>query len=142
MMTFRESIRPSADLRNHYNEISRQCRENKEAVVITVNGRGDTVSIAYEEYRRMRARIELLEILAESEEDVKFDRVAPDYLAGKLYSAICDSYASEVAMRRNAMDSATKNADAMISDLRLRFNRARQGAITQEITEIVAGAEE
>ena len=76
MMTFRESIRPSADLRNHYNEISRQCRENKEAVVITVNGRGDTVSIAYEEYRRMRARIELLEILAESEEDVKYDRVA------------------------------------------------------------------
>ena len=77
MMTFRESIRPSADLRNHYNEISRQCRENKEAVVITVNGRGDTVSIAYEEYRRMRARIELLEILAESDEDVKFGRVAP-----------------------------------------------------------------
>ena len=77
MMTFRESIRPSADLRNHYNEISRQCRENKEAVVITVNGRGDTVSISYEEYRRMRARIELLEILAESEEDVKFGRVAP-----------------------------------------------------------------
>ena len=77
MMTFRESIRPSADLRNHYNEISRQCRENKEAVVITVNGRGDTVSIAYEEYRRMRARIELLEVLAESEEDVKFGRVTP-----------------------------------------------------------------
>lgn len=77
MMTFRESIRPSADLRNHYNEISRQCRENKEAVVITVNGRGDTVSMAYEEYRRMRARIELLEILAESEEDVKLGRVAP-----------------------------------------------------------------
>ena len=76
-MTFRESIRPSADLRNHYNEISRQCRENKEAVVITVNGRGDTVSISYEEYRRMRARIELLEILAESEEDVKFGRTAP-----------------------------------------------------------------
>jgi prevent-host-death family protein len=77
MITFRESIRPSADLRNHYSEISRQCRENKEAVVITVNGRGDTVSIAYEEYRRMRARIELLEILAESEEDVKFGRTAP-----------------------------------------------------------------
>lgn len=69
-------------------------------------------------------------------------QVIPDYLAGKLYSAICDSFASEVAMRRNAMDSATKNADAMISDLRLRYNRARQGAITQEITEIVAGAEE
>ena len=77
MMTFRESIRPSADLRNHYNEISRQCRENKEAVIVTVNGRGDTVSIAYDEYRRMKARIELLEILAEAEEDVKFGRVAP-----------------------------------------------------------------
>ena len=59
------------------NEISRQCRENKEAVIVTVNGRGDTVSIAYEEYRRMKARIELLEILAEAEEDVKFGRVAP-----------------------------------------------------------------
>ena len=77
MMIFRESIRPSADLRNHYNEISRQCRENKEAVIVTVNGRGDTVSIAYEEYRRMKARVELLEILAEAEEDVKFGRVAP-----------------------------------------------------------------
>ena len=77
MMTFRESIRPSADLRNHYNEISKQCRENKEAVIVTVNGRGDTVSIAYEEYKRMQARIELLEILAESEEDVKYGRVAP-----------------------------------------------------------------
>ena len=77
MMIFRETIRPSADLRNHYNEISRQCRENKEAVIITVNGRGDTVSLSYEEYRRMRARIELLEILAESEEDVKFGRTAP-----------------------------------------------------------------
>ena len=76
MMTFRESIRPPADLRNHYNEISRQCRENKEAVIVTVNGRGDTVSIAYEEYMRMKARIELLEILAEAEEDVKFGRVA------------------------------------------------------------------
>lgn len=77
MMPLRESIRPSADLRNHYPEISRQCRENKEAVVITVNGRGDTVSIAYEEYRRMRARIELLEMLAQSEEDVKCGRTAP-----------------------------------------------------------------
>ncbi len=69
-------------------------------------------------------------------------RVMPDFLAGRLYGALCDSYASEVAARRSAMDSATKNANAMISDLTLRFNRARQGAITQEITEIVAGAEQ
>ena len=69
-------------------------------------------------------------------------RVMPDFLAGRIYSAVCDSYASEVASRRTAMDSATKNASAMISDLRLKYNRARQGAITQEITEIVAGAEQ
>ena len=74
MYTIQETIRPSADLRNHYNDISRQCRENKEAVIITVNGRGDTVSIAYEEYKRLKARLELLEILAEAEEDVKYGR--------------------------------------------------------------------
>ena len=77
MYALKETIRPSADLRNHYNEVSRQCRENNEAVIITVNGRGDTVSLGYEEYKRMRARIELLEILAESDEDVKFGRIAP-----------------------------------------------------------------
>jgi len=69
------------------------------------------------------------------------EHVMPDFLAGRLYSALCDAFASEVAARRTAMDSATKNAGEMISDLRLKFNRARQGAITQEITEIVAGAE-
>ena len=68
--------------------------------------------------------------------------IMPDFLAGRVYSALCDSYASEVAARRSAMDSATKNATEMISDLRLKYNRARQGAITQEITEIVAGAEQ
>jgi len=77
MYALKETIRPSADLRNHYNEVSRQCRENNEAVIITVNGRGDTVSLGYEEYNRMKARIELLEILAEADEDVRKGRVAP-----------------------------------------------------------------
>ena len=77
MLSIKETIRPSADLRNHYNEISKQCRENKEAVIITVNGRGDTVSLSYEEYKNMKSRIELLEILAEAEGDVKNGRVAP-----------------------------------------------------------------
>lgn len=77
MMTLQESIRPSADLRNHYSDISRCCRENKEAVIITVNGRGDTVSLSYEEYKNMKARIELLEILGEAEDDVRNGRVAP-----------------------------------------------------------------
>lgn len=76
-MLIQETIRPSADLRNHYNEISRQCREENEAVIITVNGRGDTVSMAYEEYQRMKARIELLELLSEADNDVKNGRVAP-----------------------------------------------------------------
>lgn len=77
MQALQETIRPSADLRNHYSEISRQCREEKEAVIITVNGRGDTVSLSYEEYKRMKSRIELLEILAEAEDDVRNERVAP-----------------------------------------------------------------
>lgn len=77
MLSLKETIRPSADLRNHYNEISKQCREDKEAVIITVNGRGDTVSLSYEEYKNMKSRIELLEILAEAEGDVENGRVAP-----------------------------------------------------------------
>ena len=77
MIPLQETIRPSADLRNHYSEISKQCRENKEAVIITVNGRGDTVSISYEEYQRMKSRIQLLEILSEAEDDVKNERIEP-----------------------------------------------------------------
>lgn len=75
MHALQETIRPSADLRNHYSEISKQCREGNEVVIITVNGRGDTVSLSYEEYKRMKSRIELLEILAEAEDDVINDRV-------------------------------------------------------------------
>ncbi len=77
MLALQESIRPSADLRNHYADISRQCRENREAVIITVNGRGDTVSMSYDEYRSIKSRIELLETLAEAEEDVRSGRTAP-----------------------------------------------------------------
>lgn len=77
MLALQESIRPSADLRNHYSEISKQCKENKEAVIITVNGRGDTVSLSYEEYKNIKARIELLEILAEADDDAKNGRIAP-----------------------------------------------------------------
>lgn len=73
----KEVIRPFEDLKKHYSEISKQCREKNEAVVITVNGREDTVSLGYEEYKRIKARIELLEILAEADEDVRCSRVAP-----------------------------------------------------------------
>ncbi len=77
MLHLKETIRPSSDLRNHYSEVSRECREENEAVIITVNGRGDTVSLSYEEYQRMKSRIELLETLAEAEDDVKNGRTAP-----------------------------------------------------------------
>lgn len=70
-----------------------------------------------------------------------FDTIIPEYLGGLVYGALCESVASELAARRTAMDAATKNAEEMIEDLSLKYNRARQGAITQEITEIVAGAE-
>jgi len=70
-----------------------------------------------------------------------FDAIIPEYLSGVVYGGVCESFASEQAARRTAMDSASKNATEMISDLSLKYNRARQGAITQEITEIVAGAE-
>ncbi|HAL88288.1 MAG TPA: ATP synthase F1 subunit gamma [Clostridiales bacterium] len=69
-----------------------------------------------------------------------FAAIVPEYLGGMLYGALCESRASEQAARRAAMDSATQNAEDMIADLSLKFNRARQAAITQEITEIVAGS--
>ena len=70
-----------------------------------------------------------------------YNAIVPEYLGGLVYGALCESVASEQAARRTAMDSATKNAEEMIDSLSLQYNRARQGAITQEITEIVAGAE-
>ena len=70
-----------------------------------------------------------------------FGAIIPEYVAGVLYGAVCESVASELAACRTAMDAATKNAGEMIEHLNLYYNRARQAAITQEITEIVAGAE-
>ena len=76
----------------------------------------------------------------EHEPEEVFAAIVPEYLGGVLYGCICESRAAEQAARRSAMDSATQNADEMIADLSLKFNRARQAAITQEITEIVAGS--
>lgn len=72
-----EMIRPSADLRNHYSEISKTCRESRQPVYITVNGRGETVLLGLTEYEQMRAELELLRTLSEAEEDVRAVRVAP-----------------------------------------------------------------
>lgn len=70
------------------------------------------------------------------------EQAVPAYVAGQLVAAVRESFASEVAARRMAMDSAGKNAQEMLDKLQLSYNRARQSAITQEITEIVAGSAE
>ena len=80
-------------------------------------------------------------ILYEPNAEVVFDAIVPEYLAGLVYGGVCESTASELAARRMAMDAATSNAEEMIDKLNLYYNRARQASITQEITEIVAGAE-
>ena len=76
----------------------------------------------------------------EPDPETVFSAIVPEYLGGILYGALCESRTAEQAARRTAMDAATSNADDMIADLSLKFNRARQAAITQEITEIVAGS--
>ncbi|HKM01215.1 MAG TPA: type II toxin-antitoxin system Phd/YefM family antitoxin [Sedimentibacter sp.] len=70
------NIRPSADLRNKYNEISKQCKETREAVIITVNGRGDTAVLGLQDYKQMKAELELLRTLAEAEDDIQNGRVS------------------------------------------------------------------
>ena len=69
------------------------------------------------------------------------DMIIPQYLGGRIYSAVCQAIASEHGARRMAMNAANKNATEMIDSLMLGYNRARQAVITQEITEIVSGAE-
>jgi len=80
-------------------------------------------------------------ILYEPTAEAVFDAIVPEYIAGVIYGGVCESLASELAARRMAMESATNNAEEMIEKLNLYYNRARQASITQEITEIVAGAE-
>ena len=72
-----EMIRTSADLRNHYSEVSRSCRESRQPVYITVNGSIGTVLLGYADYEKMRAELELLRTLSGAEEDVRAGRVAP-----------------------------------------------------------------
>lgn len=67
--------------------------------------------------------------------------IIPKYVTSIFYGALVEAAASENGARMQAMDSATSNAEDMISDLSLKYNRARQGSITQELTEIIAGAE-
>ena len=76
----------------------------------------------------------------EPEAEEALNTIIPKYINSLIYGALVESVASENGARMQAMDSATNNAEEMISDLSLKYNRARQGAITQELTEIIAGA--
>ena len=105
-----------------------------------VKGSFDKLYIVYTNFASMLTQNATVMQYEPGPESV-FNAIVPEYIAGIFYGALCQSYASEQAARRTAMDSASKNADDMIEDLSLKYNRARQGAITQEITEIVAGAE-
>ena len=77
----------------------------------------------------------------EPEDTEALDMLIPKYVTSLIYGALRESVASENGARMQAMDNATSNAEEMISDLTLKYNRARQGSITQELTEIIAGAE-
>lgn len=120
-----------------------------------VDGAFDRLGIVYTRYVSMMAQeaevkwvlplvkpesVEPISAIFEPDEETILNATVPDYVAGILMACIRESFASEVTARRMAMDSAGKNARAMIDDLQLQYNRARQGAITQEITEIVAGS--
>ncbi len=80
------------------------------------------------------------DIVYEPDAAAVFDAIVPEYLGGIIYGTLCESRASEQAARRTAMDSATQNAEDMIADLSLKYNQARQAAITSEIIDIVAGS--
>ena len=123
-----------------------------------LSGEFDEIHVAYTNFvsvlSQTPATIRLLPLQCENQEreglssdflyepdcEAVFEAIVPEYLGGILYGALCESRASEQAARRTAMDSATSNAEDMIADLSLKFNRARQAAITSEIIDIVAGS--
>ncbi len=119
------------------------------------SGEVDEVFLAYTQFHSVLSQtataMQLLPLQAQPGEsksvmeyapdpDTVLNAIIPEYVMGVFYGALCESRASEQAARRTAMDSATQNAEEMIDNLSLQFNRARQAAITQEITEIVAGS--
>jgi len=120
-----------------------------------LSGEVDEIHLAYTQFNSVLSQtattMQMLPLKAEAaagqsvmeyepDSETVLSSIIPEYLGGIFYGALCESRASEQAARRTAMDSATQNAEEMIADLSLQFNRARQAAITQEITEIVAGS--
>ncbi len=124
-----------------------------------LNGEYDRVFVCYNKFVSMMAqepRIDQIlplavdhdeslaryQIIYEPGEEEILDVIVPRFVSGLIYGAVCESLAAEQAARRMAMSSASDNAQEIKDDLTLEYNRARQAVITQEITEIVAGAED
>ena len=124
------------------------------------SGEVDEVNFVYTEFRSMLSQVpvvkKILPLSFEDEEDApaafgaaEFDpspaavlgRIIPQYVGGMVFGAVSEAFASEQGARRMAMENASDNAEEMIASLSLQYNRARQGAITQEITEISSGFE-
>ena len=101
----------------------------------------EVLPLSIEPTEQQKADARRSQILYKPSSEEVFSAIISEYVAGIVYDAVCESVASELAARRTAMNAATKNAGEMIDHLNPYYNRARQAAITQEITEIVAGAE-
>lgn len=156
------------DLRGDYSEavnepLYRDAMEICEQVLTDYeNGEFGEVYIAYTAFKNTVSHIPtMLKVLPVSKEEntemTKEDKltlmnyepgdeealnlIIPKYVSSLIYGALIEAVASENGARMSAMDSATSNADEMITELSLMYNRARQGSITQELTEIIAGAE-
>ncbi len=125
------------------------------------DGEINSVMLGYTEFVSMLSQepkvinvLPMTNIMVETKEDDKrvvapvfepsgdelFDMLTPQYISALVYGGLTSSWASELGARRTAMDAASKNAAEMVDKLSLVYNRARQAAITQEITEIVSGA--
>ena len=121
-----------------------------------VDGKIDRVVLVYTKFVSMMTQLPVYEELLPFEiekrgekRDAMYDgdpeallaKIVPEYVGGIIFSSVCEAVASESASRRTAMNSANKNAGEIIDTLMLKYNRARQAVITQEITEIVSGAD-
>ncbi len=148
----------------HYENIAENIRMNSAKEIASKimaafrNGNADRVEVIYTDYvspllqeAKFKSVIPLekpaeeankknIQTSYEPSPEKLFDIIMPQYIAGVIYGSVSDSFASEQASRRIAMENATDNATEMIDNLSLLYNRARQATITQEITEIVSGA--
>ena len=127
-------------LKGEYDAV-RICYTRFDSMMTQTAATMEVLPLSIEPTEQQKADARRSQILYKPSSEEVFSAIIPEYVAGIVYGAVCESVASELAARRTAMDAATKNAGEMIDHLNLYYNRARQAAITQEITEIVAGAE-